>query len=230
MPLSVAVPLVAAALLAVVRRPARPRRIVLLGTLGLLLVHHVVLLVATADGTVLAARIGGWPGGVAITFVIDTFSALILVATSLLALVCVWFAVAAGEDERPLFAPLILVLVAGVAGVLLTGDLFNMFVFLEVALMPSYALMSMSSDRARFAAGRLFVSISLLTSTVFLIAVGLVYGIVGTVDLASLAGAAAGSPPLAAAGAVLLAALAVKSALVPVHGWLAETYPHASPA
>ncbi|GAB3652776.1 monovalent cation/H+ antiporter subunit D family protein [Glycomyces tarimensis] len=228
-PLSIALPLLASGLLALLRRRQTLRRGVLLGTLGLLLAHHLALLVLVADGAVLATRIGDWPGGVAIAFIVDTFSALMLVATSLVALVCVGFALAAGEDERHMFAPLVLILAAGVTGVLVTGDLFNMFVFLEVTLMPSYVLISMSSDRARFTAGRVFLTLSLLTSTIFLLAVGLVYGTAGTIDLASLAGAATDSPLLAAAGAVLLAALAVKSALVPVHGWLAETYPHAAP-
>jgi multicomponent Na+:H+ antiporter subunit D len=229
-PLSIAVPLAAAAVLALAPGRVLLRRWTFLGTLAAMLAFHCLLLALTAGGELLVVHVAGWPGGIAISFAVDTFSALLLAATSLLSLLCAAFAVAAGDDERRMFAPLVLILAAGVAGVLATADLFNMFVFLEVMLMPSYVLISLSASRDRVPAGRIYVSLNLLTSTAFLIAVGLLYGTVGTTNLASLAGAAASSPLAAAAGALLLTALGVKSALVPVHGWLGRTYPSASPA
>ncbi|GAB3219705.1 Na+/H+ antiporter subunit D [Glycomyces halotolerans] len=223
-PLAVAVPLIAAAALILVRGRV-PRRIVLLGVLAALTAFYAVLVAAVADGTVLSVHVGGLPGGVAISFAVDAFSALMLSATSLVTFLCAVFAVAAGDADRRGFASLVLILTAGVAGVLSTADLFNLFVFLEVTLVPSYVLIMMSDERRRRAAAHVYITAGLLASTVFVAGVALAYGTAGTTNLAVLTFA-----EVQAAGTVLLLALAVKSALAPVHGWLAESYPYASPA
>ena len=124
--------------------------------------------------------------------------------------------------------PLVLLLTAGVNGALLTGDLFNLFVWVEVMLMPSYALIAVTGTWRRLGIGRLFVLVNLLTSTVLLIGVGFVYGTAGTVNLAELAGAGSEDPMTAAALAVVLLALAVKGGMVPVHSWLPRAYPATS--
>ena len=97
-----------------------------------------------------------------------------------------------------LVAPLSL---TGVYGALLTGDLFNLFVFVEVMLLPSYALIAMTGTWRRLGVGRLFVVINLLTSTLLLAGVGFVYASAGTVNLAVLAGAAQEDGRVAAARA-----------------------------
>ncbi|MCW4352682.1 monovalent cation/H+ antiporter subunit D family protein [Hoyosella sp. YIM 151337] len=226
----VIVPLLAAALLAVVHAPQALRRTVLLGTNAFALVFGIWLAIETYGGVVLAHSIALWPSGIAIPFVADMFSALMIIVTALLALVCSGFGIAAGDDDRPYFAPLVLVLAGGVYGALLTGDLFNLFVFIEVMLLPSYGLIAMLGGLRRLSAGRLYVTMNLLTSTIFLVGVGLVYGVAGTVNVAELAGAGSEDPLIGAAVAVVLIALGVKAAVVPVHGWLARTYPYTSPA
>ncbi|EOM76525.1 monovalent cation/H+ antiporter subunit D family protein [Rhodococcus rhodnii] len=229
LPLVVAVPLIAAALAAVL--PSRAARSGILIVTNVAALGFGVLLVAqTWDGAVLATNVGLWPNGIAIPFAADVFSGLMIVVTALLSIVCSWFGIAAGDDDRRYFAPLVLVLSAGVYGALSTGDLFNLFVFIEVMLLPSYALIAIYGGTKRIAAGRLYVTTNLLTSTIFLLGVGLVYGVAGTVNIAELAGAASDSPMVAAAGAVVLIALSVKAAVVPVHGWLTQTYPNTSPA
>ncbi|WP_100444812.1 proton-conducting transporter transmembrane domain-containing protein [Glycomyces xiaoerkulensis] len=224
LPLAVAVPLLAAAALMPVRRPV-VRRAVLFGVLSALSIYYAALVAAVADGSVLATAVGGWPGGVAITFAVDAFSALMLSATALATLLCAAFAAASGDDDRRWFAPLVLILTAGVAGALSTSDVFNLFVFLEVSLVPSYVLIMMSDDRRRRTAARVYITASLLASTLFVSGVALAYGTAGTTNLAALVPA-----EVRAAGAVLLTALAVKAALAPMHGWLAQSYPYASPA
>ncbi|MEU3308355.1 monovalent cation/H+ antiporter subunit D family protein [Nocardiopsis sp. NPDC055551] len=230
LPLFVAVPLIGAGLLIVVRGPLWLRRVLLLapstaGTLG-----GGGLIWLTRDGTVFAHNVGLWQDGIAIPFVADVFSALMLWTTSLLALVCSMFAVATGDDRQSFFSPLVLVLTAGVSGALLTGDIFNMFVFIEVMLLPSYGLLAMLGALGRLKAGRIYVTVNLLTSTIFLAGVALVYAVAGTVHLGELAGAAKESPLVAVGMGVVILALAIKAAVVPVHGWLARTYPAASPA
>jgi multicomponent Na+:H+ antiporter subunit D len=100
----------------------------------------------------------------------------------------------------------------------------------EVALIPSYVLLTRSGGAAAVSAGRVYLTVNLLVSTVLLTGIALLYGVTGTVNLGELAGAAAQDPAAAAAGGVVLVALAGKAALVPVHSWLPRTYPYASTA
>ncbi len=231
--LLVAGPLVLAGLLLAVADHRRVNLVVLVTTLAALLAGAITLIVATANGSTFAASIGLWPAGIAIPFVADMFTALMLAATGLLTLVCTGFAMASGFAQHRYFAPLVLVLTAGVNGALMTADLFNLFVFIEVMLLPSYGLFVLGAPGKgrlwNIAGARLYVMVNLLTSTIFLVGVGFVYGVAGTVNLAELAGAARESSTVAAALAVCLFALSIKAAVVPVHGWLGRAYPATSP-
>lgn len=232
--LFVAVPLLAAGVLTALTARSR----LTLGVLFAVLVAHLSASIGAvawvADGSVVAHQVALWAPGVSIPFVLDMFSALMLTVTSLLTLVCAAFAVAAGEAYRQFFAPLVLLVTTGVSGALLTGDLFNFFVFVEVMLLPSYGLMMITRsgrvNRAGVAASRLYISVNLLTSTILLIGVALIYGIAGTVNIAELHGAATENTGVAIASTLVLFALAIKAAVVPVHGWLARAYPKMSPA
>lgn len=228
--LPVAGPLLAAGSGVALRKHRRLSRIVVQVTSAGVLALSMVLMAKTADGSVLTLDVGGWPSGVAISFAADMFSALMLCVSSLLVLVCFAFATATGDDAEPLFSPLVLILSAGVYGVFLTADLFNLFVLIEVMLMPSYALITLAGGKRRLAAGKLYLLVNLLASTVFLAGLAMLYGATGTVNLGELAGMASASPVVAAAGAVLLVAMAAKAGVVPLHGWLPRTYPEASPA
>ena len=116
----------------------------------------------------------------------------------------------------------------GANGALLTGDLFNLFVFVEVMLLPSYALIAMTGGWRRLGVGRLFVVVNLLTSTVLLAGVGFVYASAGAVNIAALAGAASEDGRVAAALGIVVMALCIKAGAVPVHGWLPRAYPGTS--
>lgn len=229
LPLFVAIPLIAAALMAVLS-DRRLRIAVMIATPAATLVGGGLLLWETSDGTVLAHNVGMWQTGIAIPFAADTLSALMVTATSLLILVSSWFAAVAREDRAAFYPSLVAVLSAGVYGALLTADIFNLFVFIEVMLLPSYGLIAMTGGWRRLKAGRLYVTVNLLTSTVYLAGVGLVYGVIGTVHLGELAAAARENELVAVAGGVMLIALSIKAAVVPVHGWLTRTYPDTSPA
>ncbi|MDK1476591.1 monovalent cation/H+ antiporter subunit D family protein [Streptomyces sp. 549] len=230
LPLAVAGPLLASGAAIAAGRHRAVVRALVLGTTAAVLVFSGWLLVATSDGSVLTARLGGWPPGIAIVFAADTFSALMLAVTSLTTLACLAFAAVAGDDRHPLYGPLALVLTTGVYGAFLTADLFNLFVLIEVMLVPSYALLTLTGGRRRVPAGRLYLVYNLLASTVFLGGLAMLYGAAGTVNLGELAGAAQDSPQVALAGAVVLVAMAAKASVVPLHGWLPRTYPEASPA
>ncbi|RNL83870.1 monovalent cation/H+ antiporter subunit D family protein [Halostreptopolyspora alba] len=228
LPLTVAVPLLAAAMLATVGTARFPRRAVLVVVLAGLLASNASLVGAVRGGRVIEHDVGSWPGGIAITFAVDLFSALMLVLTALVTLSCVAVAVATEVGRNRYFPSLVLVLYAGVCGALLTADLFNLFVFVEVMLAPSYVLISVFGGRSRIAAGRLYVVVNLLASTVLLAGIAAVYGLVGTVNLGDLAGAAR-SPAVALAAGIVLVAFLVKAAAFPVYGWLPNTYSATSP-
>jgi multicomponent Na+:H+ antiporter subunit D len=225
-----AVPLVGAALaLLVGERTAVNRWITLTCSLAMLGMA-VALVWLTRDGTVLATGIGGWPARFRITFVADGFAALMLTVSALMITVCVLFAAASGDDERRFFHPLVLVLAAGVAGGYLTADIFDLFVFVEVTLIASYVLLTLPGSRRQIRAAGVYVTTSLLASTTFVAGIALLYASAGTVNFAELVGRAAASDRVAVAGVVILVALGVKAAFVPVHGWLPRSYSAASPA
>lgn len=234
LPLFVGVPLLAAGIAAFAGRRYRWPSILLLVVLAADTAAAGLLVARTSGGDVLADAVGAWPAGVSIPFVADVFSALVMTVAGGLTLVSCWFALVSGTGRHPLFAPLVLVLMAGVNGALLTADLFNLFVFIEVMLLPSYGLLVIAQrgkGTLRSVYGsRLYVTFNLFVSTVFLAGVALVYGTAGTVNLAELSDAAAESDLTAAAVAVCLFALSMKAAVVPVHGWLARAYPSTSPA
>lgn len=184
----------------------------------------------TAGQHVLAHQVGLYISGVAIPFVADQFAALMIIATSVMALAANWFALTVGETRARFYPALSLMLLTGVMGALLTGDLFNFFVFIEVMLLPSYGLMAMTGTWARLSGGRSFVLVNLATSTLLLIGVAFVYGVTGTVTIAALAGAAAGGGPATIAMGIVALAIVVKAGLFPVHTWLPRTYPSTSAA
>ena len=229
LPLFVGVPLIAAGLLAVLHRaPLWLRRTLYTVPSAAGLLASSCLIWLTREGSVLAHNVGLWKNGISIPFVVDVFSALMLWTTALLILVCSAFASVVGDDERPFFSAVVMVLYAGVSGALMTGDVFNMFVFIEVMLLPAYGLLAMVGTLGRLKAGQIYVTVNLLTSTVFLAGVALVYGVACTVHIGELAGAAKESPAVAVGMGVVLLALSIKASVVPVHGWLSRTYPFTS--
>lgn len=194
------------------------------------------------ESTVLAENIGAFGSGVAIPIAADTLTALMLTTTAIVALVANWFAETVGETRARFYPALTLMLIGGAWGALLTADLFNLFVFIEVMLMPSFGLMAMTGTWARLASGRTFVIVNLVTSLTLLSGVAFVYGVVGTTNLAALAGAAGprgtvfdegvfGSQwELVVALGIVLIALSIKGGVAPVHTWLPRSYPATSPA
>ncbi len=226
LPLFVAVPLLLAGVSAVTRSRVLDR-VLSIGVPLTSLAGAVWLLTLHATTPVIASAIGSYEAGIAIPFVSDSLSALMLAVTGLATAAATWFLSLTGEDRYRFVPALALMLMSGVNGALLTGDLFNLFVFVEVMLLPSYALIAVTGSWRRLGIGRMFVIVNLVTSITLLMGVGLVYGSAGTVNLAALAGAAE-DPQVAVAATVVLVALAIKAGVVPVHGWLPRAYPATS--
>lgn len=201
------------------------------GTIALL-VLALSLLVASAKGPELY-RLGDWPAPFGIVLMLDRLSALMLVLTAGLALVVQLYAIGTGWDMRGKhFHALLQFQLMGLNGAFLTADAFNLFVFFEVLLIASYALMIHGAGGDRLRAGVQYVAFNLLGSSLFLIALALLYSVTGTLNMADLAVRIAAIPEgdmaLIRVGAVLLMLVfAIKGALVPLQFWLPGTYANA---
>ena len=226
LPLFVAVPLLSAGATVLLRGPV-VQRIALLLVSSATLIGGVALLVFHQHTPALAHSIGSYKQKMGIVFVSDTLSALLLVVTAFLTMVSGIFLMLTKEDRYRFVVPLILLLNTGVNGALLTGDLFNLFVWVEVMLLPSYALIAVTGSWRRLGIGRMFVIVNIVTSTILVMGVGLLYGAIGSVNLAALAGRG-GDPQVSLATSLILFALLVKGGVVPVHGWLPRAYPATS--
>ncbi|MFW9606520.1 MAG: monovalent cation/H+ antiporter subunit D [Pseudomonas sp.] len=187
------------------------------------------LLSLAQQGPVQVYALGNWPAPFGIQLLLDRLSALLLLAVSVLACAALLYAIR-GDDKRGLnFHALFQFQLAGLNGAFLTGDLFNLFVFFEILLIASYALLLHGLEATRVRAGLHYVLLNLTGSALFLIALGLLYGIAGTLNMADLARKVAHAdaqqaPILAAAGLLLLVVFGLKAALVPLHFWLPRTY------
>ncbi len=226
--LAIAAPLLAAAV-GMLSRNLVLQRVLGLGGTAAVLGMAIALTAYTAEGRILAVQVGGWPAGFAIPLVTDLFAALMLAVSAILIVTCTAFAMLRQEDRSPFFHSLVLILTAGVSAAFLTGDLFNLFVAFEVMLIASYVLLTVAGGQPQIRAGAVYVTTSLMGSTLLVAGVALLYAVAGTVNMAVLAGTAAEAPGTVIPGALLLVAFAVKGSLVPVHGWLPRSYPAAGP-
>lgn len=233
--LPVAIPLVAAGLaLAMARRP-RVQRLVSVGALALVLAVAVALLLAVDAGGPLVLNVGGWAAPVGIALVVDRLSALMLLVSSIVILCVLLYSlaqgVADGDEGAPIaiYFPTYLVLAAGVSNSFLSGDLFNIYVGFEMLLAASFVLLTLGGTGERVRAGTIYVVVSLLSSLLFLVAIGLIYSATGTVNLAQLAQRL----PEIDAGirltlqVMLMLAFAIKAAVFPLSAWLPDSYPTA---
>jgi len=192
-----------------------------------------VLTRAVADGDILVYALGDWPAPFGIVLVADRLAAWMLVTTALLALFALAYGCLGTDRAGRHFQVLFQLELFGLNGAFLTGDLFNLFVFFEVLLIASYGLLLHGGGRLRTRAGLHFVVINLAGSALFLIAAGLFYGVLGTLNLADLAVKVADTAPenlplVRTAGLLLFAVFALKAALVPLYLWLPAAYANTS--
>ncbi len=175
-----------------------------------------------------ATNLGDWPGPFGIVLVADLFSAGAVVAASLVAVVSLAVVMLSQDlTERKYILPFMLFLLAGVNGAFMTGDIFNLFVFFEVTLLASYALMAIGAGRLRTEAAFKYVVINVIGSTFLLMGIGLLYGELGTLNMAHLAiraETAENGAVVTAVAALLMAAFGIKAALIPFHFWLPGAY------
>jgi len=228
--LPIVIPLFTAAVLLLA--PARPllqRWIAFCGSCAQLVSALVLFLQVQAAGYVVA-QIGNWAAPFGITLVADVFASILVVAVGVVGMAVCGASFAGVDPRREAYGyhPLLQVLLMGVAGAFLTGDLFNLYVFFEVMLMASFVLMALHRTNEQVAAAFRYVTINLMASAVFLTALGLLYGDAGTLNMADLAGIwpARSEPVLDLVLAMLfLTAFGIKAALFPFFFWLPAAYP-----
>jgi multicomponent K+:H+ antiporter subunit D len=227
-------PLLIGVALILLRGSASPVRRALSGAATLVLVGvALALLFQVSDGEVLVYRLGNWPAPFGIVLVADRLAAVMVLVTALLAASVVLYAVRGADQAGRHFHVLFQLQLFGLNGAFLTGDLFNLFVFFEVLLIASYGLLLHGGGRDRTRAGLHYVVLNLIGSTLFLFAVGALYGLLGTLNMADLAQRLADLEPadlglVRAAGLLLFAVFALKAALAPLHLWLPGAYGHTS--
>jgi multicomponent K+:H+ antiporter subunit D len=195
----------------------------------------VALVMRAGEGEVLVYLLGDWPARLGIALMVDRLSALMVLVTGLLAVACLLHACSGWDRRAPHFHALFQFQLVGLNGAFLTGDVFNLFVFFEVLLIASYGLMLSGGRGVRMAAGLHYVAFNVAASTLFLIALGLLYGLLGTLNMAELAARIAQLPAhdlmmVKATIGLLLVVFCAKAALLPLYLWLPETYTRAPAA
>lgn len=177
--------------------------------------------------------LGDWQPPFGIVLVADRLSSLLVLLTSVLGLASILYACAGDDRTGSYFHPLVLFQIMGINGAFLTGDAFNLFVFFEVLLIASYALLIHGGGKQKTQASFHYVALNLVGSSLFLFALGILYGTLGTLNIADMstkiAALSGGEKTLARAGGLLLLVVfGLKAAMLPLHFWLTRTYASAS--
>jgi len=180
-------------------------------------------------------RFGGWAPPWGIEYVIDPLSGGMAVLISFISLVvAVYSGPFLKEDtwlRKGIFYALYLLLTAGLLGMVVTGDAFNLYVFLEISSLAAYALIASGGEKATVAAFR-YLLIGTVGASFYLLGVGYLYSVTGSLNMADLAlrlQPLTESPAVMTAVLMLLVGMAIKMALFPLHGWLPDSYTYAPP-
>ena len=227
--LPILIPLMIAALSLVLwRHPIWQRRLGVGGTAVLFLVAIALLQAVRRDG-IQAVQMGGWPAPFGITLVADLFSAIMVLVAALIGFAVAVYSPASVDVRRESFGyyPLYHILLMGVCGAFLTGDIFNLYVWFEVMLIASFVLLALGGERAQLEGAIKYVTLNLVSSALFLTAVGILYGVAGTLNMADLALNLhrTAQPGMVTTLAILFfVAFGIKAAVFPLFFWLPASY------
>lgn len=214
------------------RSRALTRSLSLLSSFALLVLSAYLVHVAH-QGSLQHYALGNWMPPFGILLVLDRLSALMLVVASSVAFFSLAYGARGTDGPGDRLHGMVHFLLLGVNGAFLTGDLFNLFVFFEILLIASYALLLHGRGAERARAGLHYVIINLAGSALFLIAVSALYGITGSLNMADMADKIgqvdpADAPLAATAGVILLVVFGLKAAVAPLYFWLPRAYAAAS--
>jgi multicomponent Na+:H+ antiporter subunit D len=227
--LPIVVPLLTAILCLLAWRSRRWQRLLnVAGSAALLGVGVALLWHVSAHGVQVVFS-GGWPAPFGITLVADLLAAIMVLLAAVTGVAVAVYALGSIDERREAygFHALYQVLLMGVCGAFLTGDLFNLYVCFEVMLMASFVLLALGGEREQLEGGVKYVTLNLLSSALFLAAVGAIYGVTGTLNMAQLAELVAQGEThslLPALAVLFFAAFGIKAALFPFFFWLPASY------
>ncbi|MBX3025260.1 Na+/H+ antiporter subunit D [bacterium] len=227
--LPILIPFACAVASLLARRSLATQRLLSVAGSVALLAAGVALLASVRTHGMLVLQAGNWPAPSGITLAADLLSAIMVLLAGVMAVAVAVFALGSLDAERERFGyyPLFHVLLMGVCGAFLTGDLFNLYVWFEVMLIASFVLLVLGGERAQLEGGVKYVTLNLIASAVFLAAAGITYGTVGTLNFADLAQRL---PTLPGGGVartlalLLLVAFGLKAAIFPLFFWLPASY------
>jgi multicomponent Na+:H+ antiporter subunit D len=235
--LLVVVPLVAAPLAALVVR-SRIAWAVALGACWWAFAASIALLRRVLAEGVVSYQLGGWISPIGIEYRVDEANAFVLLIVAAMAAIVVPFArksveAELGEGQGALFYAAFLLCVTGLLGIAVTGDVFNVFVFLEISSLSAYALIALGQDRRALTASYQYLIMGSVGATFIVIGIGLLYAMTGTLNMADLAvrlPPVAGTRTIPVAFTFLTVGITLKLALFPLHLWLPNAYTYAPSA
>ncbi|MFC0337254.1 multisubunit sodium/proton antiporter, MrpD subunit [Kushneria avicenniae] len=228
--LPILIPLTAGALsMAFWRSRLMQRLIGIAGTAALLGVGIWLFVSVQSQGYVIM-NAGGWAAPFGITLVADLLSAIMVVLTGIIGFAVALFSLPTIGRGHETFGyyPLLHLLLAGVAGAFLTGDIFNLYVWFEVMLLASFALLILGGERAQMEGAIKYVTLNLLSSVIFLSAIGLLYGLLGTLNMADIARRIAlveDNTLIDVIAVMFMISFGIKAAAFPLFFWLPAAFP-----
>ena len=232
--LQIVVPLLAAPLCALVRSPTFAWTLATVVSAACFAIA-IALAVAVSDGSQIAYLLGGWAAPWGIEYRIDALNALVVVivaGASTVTLVHARLSVAreVRRERIGLFYTAWLLCLTGMLGIAITGDVFNVFVFLEIASLSTYVLVALGSGPGALLAAFRYLILGSIGATFFLIGVGLLYMMTGTLNMADLSvriGEVSHTRTVAAGVVFVVLGMGLKAAVFPLHAWLPAAYAHA---
>lgn len=232
--LQVILPLIMAPIALILRNPRAVWMLTLLVTWVAFSISLALLMQVLDSGTIIY-RIGGWGAPWGIEYVLDKVGAFVLVIVSAIGSIVMAYARRSVEAEIPedriyLFYTMFLLCLTGLLGIVITGDIFNLFVFLEISSLSSYVMISLGKDRRALTAAYRYLIMGTIGATFYIIGVGLLYMMTGTLnmaDISTLIPSVADSRTIQTSMAFLTVGVCLKLALFPLHLWLPNAYTYA---
>lgn len=204
------------------------RYINLAGSLISLVVSIIILFAVTSQG-IISIQVGGWQAPFGISIVADLLSTIMVVITAVIGFATAIYSLGTMDKDREkyLYYPLLQLLLMGINGAFLTGDIFNLYVWFEVMLISSFVLLALGGKRGQLEGAIKYVTLNLLSSAIFLAAVGILYGISGTLNMADLARKIPFLEQkvlLTVVSILFMISFGVKAAIFPLFFWLPASY------
>lgn len=181
---------------------------------------------------VLVYKVGGWMPPIGICMVLDGLTSFMLITVNLVSFLVTLYSISYMQryTDKAKFYTLFMLMLAGMNGIIVTGDLFNLFVFLEIASIASYALVAFGTEAEELEASFKYAVMGSVASSFVLLGIALIYSYTSTLNMADISLTLSNRPAgmmLSFIGVLFLMGFGLKSALVPFHAWLPDAHPSA---